>query len=163
MSFDVVAERLDTADLSASPPTFFSRFTLDKTAELKAIRTWIVKYGTPGLTTLGLELRTGYNSVTGARELIATSSKTWTLADISSSNYACKEIWFDWDNAPLLKAGIEYTLNLVAAGYTGSDTDHLAWVRTYPDTVGPFSGSTNYNTLNRFPFQIAMITREARR
>ena len=163
MSYAVVGEVLKTADMATSPPTFFHRFDVNRMMELKAVRLQVVKYGVPSLSSLGLELRSGYQAGSGGRGLIATASTTYTLAGISTANYSCAEIFFEFDQAPLLAPNVEYTLNLTASGYTGDDDNHLAWVRTYPDPIVSFSGSTTFEQLGRFPFHVALITREVRR
>lgn len=162
MSFGVVAETLLTADMTASPPTYFHRFNVNEMTELKAVRLWVVKYGAPSLGVLGLELRTGVNGLNG-RSLISTSPKTWTLAQISASNYSCKEIYFDWTTCSLLAPNVEYTLNLTATSYTGTETNHLAWVRAWPDPIVSFAESASAQKLGVFPFQVGIIGREVRR
>lgn len=163
VAYGLVVETLASADLTASVPTFFHRFTMDAMVELRAIRTWVMKYGTPTMTDLKMELRTGYDATSGGRLLLATSTKQWAIGDISSSTYAAKEIWFNWDNAPLLKPGVEYTLNLKSASYFADASNFIAWRRTWPDPIVPFTGSTSYQNLNRFPFEVGLITREVRR
>lgn len=162
MSFGIVGEVLMTADMAASPPTFFHRFTVPKMMELKAVRTWIVKYLDPTFTALYMELRSGYNTG-GARMLLARSTKSYSFADLDTANYSAKEIYFDWDNAPMLAPNVEYTLNLYASDYVGDETNHLAWARSWPDPIVPIIGAPDASQLGVYPFHVGLITRVVRR
>lgn len=161
MGLVVAAEQIFTGDQSTTPPTFFHRFTPTIFLELKAVRLWVVKYGTPTLDALGCELRS-YDSVGGGRTLIQAAQNVWQLSEISSDNYGVKEVYFDWLNPILLKKGVEYTINLTLDNYVGDATNHIAWVRAWPDPIVAFSGSTTYINLNKFPFQVGLIGREVR-
>lgn len=162
MSFGLVGESLMTADLAASPPTFFHRFSVPKMSELKAVRTWIVKYGAFTMGDLYMELRTGYGA-NNVRVLLARSTKKYSFADLNTANYSAKEIYFDWDNAPILAPNVEYTLNLYATSYTGDDSAHLAWARAWPDPIVPITGNPPAEKLGIYPFHVGLITRGVRR
>lgn len=161
MGLIVIGEVLKTGDQTATPPTFFHRFTPTIWFELRVVQTWVVKYATPTADGIGLALY-AYNSTTGSRELIATSTTSWQVSEISSDNYGVKQLYFEFPNAPTLKPDTEYCVSLLTENYVGDDDNHIAWVRAWPDPIVDFVGSDDFNSLNRFPFQVGLIGREVR-
>jgi len=161
MGLIVIGETLKTGDQTATPPTFFHRFTPTIWLELKVAQTWGVKYNAPTSDPIGLALYS-YNSVNGSRELIATAATTWQVSEISSDNYGLKQLYFEFTNAPTLRPGTEYAISLLLPNYTGDDDNHIAWVRSWPDHIVDFAGSDQFRALNRFPFQVGFIGREVR-
>lgn len=159
--FGVVGQVFKTADLAVDGGTYFHRFSPNIFVELKALQIWIVKYGSVSTDPIGLELRSSYASG-NVRKLIATASNTWTPAQITSENYAVKQIYFEFDRPVLLRKDTEYTLNLKAANYVGTDDAHIAWVKAWPDPIVDFVGSSNFNRIDQFPFHVALIAREVR-
>jgi len=155
----VVGEWLATSDMAATPPTPFHRFTPTFFYEVKAFQTWVVKYGTPTMDPMTLELR-AYNPVTNERTLIATSITQWQLSEIGSDNYALKQLYFEFDQPPILRKGTEYTVNLKIPNYVGTADNHIAWVHAWNDPIVAFSGALEQ--LSTFPFQVGIIGREVR-
>lgn len=160
MGLGVVGQVLNTADMSATPPKYFHRFTPKIFFELKCVQLWVVKYGNPFSDPIGLELRS--YSATGERILIATSEQSWGVSEISSEDYALKQLFFDFQKCPTLRMGTEYSVNLIMPLYVGTDDNHIAWVKAWPDPIVPFPGSDNFNRLDQFPFQVGLIGREVR-
>ena len=161
MGLLALGEVLKTGDQNATPPTFFHRFTPNYFIELKAIQTWVVKYGTPTCDGISLGLY-AMSSVFGTRSLIAQSDTSWQVSEVSSSNSAIKQLYFNFNNAILLRKDTEYAVSLLLENYTGDDDNHIAWVRDWPNPVTPFAGSSNLNALNTFPFRFGIIGREVR-
>ena len=161
MGLLVLGEVLKTGDQNATPPTFFHRFTPNYFMELKAIQSWVVKHGAPTCDGISLGLY-AMASVFGERRLIAQSNTSWQVSEVSSSTYAVKQLYFNFDNAILLRKDTEYAVSLLLENYTGDDDNHIAWVRDWPDPVTSFAGEADLNSLNTYPFRFGIIGREVR-
>lgn len=161
LEFAVAAQPLDTADMAVSPAKYYHRFTPTIFFELKAIQTWVVKHGNPPGDPFGLELRS-YTPGSEIRILLATSMTTWGINEISSENYACKQVFFEFEKPILLRKGTEYSCNLTIPLYTGTPDNHMAWVRQWPKPLKSFAGDSNPNALGQYPFHVTFIGREAR-
>jgi hypothetical protein len=157
MAWRVFGERFDTADFSGTPRVF-QPVTFHRELELKAIRTWLIYYNSPTFTNLSLRI---YSDIGGSLgQLIATANTVWTGTQISSLANACKEVYFEFTNAPSFKAEDDYNISLWATGYTGDDTAHLAWVRSVPDPVNPLNVTVSLEKAAVLPFKLGFIGRE---
>lgn len=161
MGLIVIGEVLKTGNQETDPPTFFHRFTPEIWFELLVVQTWVVKYLNPTTDPIGMALYS-VDPTTQIRKLLATAETVWQLSEISSSNYAVKQLYFKFAQAPTLAPGVEYALSLLTPNYVGDDDNHLAWVRSWPDPIVDFTGSDQLRALNRFPFQVGLIGREVR-
>jgi hypothetical protein len=131
MSWRVWGEQLYTADFSGSLPVRSMPVVFDRDISLKAVRTWVVTYGSPVFTQLQLRLYSNQNAAPA--QLIATFDKVWTLAEIQTGlSSALKEIYFDVAKPLSLKEGDTYHLALWATGYTGTENSHIGWVAAWP-------------------------------
>lgn len=163
-NFLVIGDVLKTGDLGSSP-TYLHRFTVDRAMELKAIRTMLVRHGAPTWTALYMDLRSARDSVAfNGGDVIARSSNSWTRAELFSESYGFKETYFEWDAAPLLVPNTPYCFALYSSDYVGTDDDHLAWIKNWPDPYNPpAAGYDGDNDILILPYKMAMITREVRR
>lgn len=163
MGLYLVGDVLKTGDLG-STPGYLLRFTVDRTLELKAIRTMLVRYGTPTFTSLSMDLRSARDSVVFAGgETIARSSNSWTLSGLFSQAYGVKETYFEWDSAPLLVPNTPYAFALYSSDYVGTDSDHLAWIKNWPDPYNAPANFTDDAQLGTLPYRLGLIAREVRR
>jgi hypothetical protein len=151
MAWSVYGESLKTADFSGSP-VFSQKFTMPQKEVLKAIRTWVVLFNTPVFTNLSLRI---YSNVGGSPgQLLWTADTTWTRAQIATEAYALKEIYFEFVN-PLFLGQDTYHAVLWASGYTGDDSSHVAWVRTWPDILNNYTPTLE--GIATAPFKISLI------
>jgi len=126
MTWDFFADRIETADVGTIAAA--QKFNPNKDIFVRDIRIGMVMHDA-SFTTLGLKIhaiRAG-----GLGKLIATSTTTFTPSQITTLNFARKQINFDFDDIPL-KGTDDYFLLLDLVGYTGSALNHIAWVKDQP-------------------------------
>lgn len=101
----------------------------DESINIVAIRSWFIFYNNPVFTTLSMEIYT--NSPDDTPEaLYATSTNPWPKADLLTAANAVKSMNFDF-NSVNLKAGERYHLLVRIAGYTGTNSSHIAWYKNF--------------------------------
>lgn len=128
----VWAERLETADF-VGVPRMFQTVKFHKNIILKGMRTWVIVYNNPNFTNLEMRIYANHGGVQG--KLLYTSSNVITKAQMITLANGVKEIFFDFDTLPIFKDEDTYLFTLMANGYTGDATSHIAWMRAYPDPV----------------------------
>ena len=133
MSYRLWAERLETADLAGSLRVA-QKITPLHDAHVKSLHSRFVFHGRPDLTGLRLSIHemNGDGSI-GHALSGGISSKAWTRNEVSSEDFAVKELWFEFDNPPFLQEGDSYFVVPSADSYAGDSDDHVAWVRAWPD------------------------------
>lgn len=163
MQLGVFAEPILTGDQDSTPPKWFTIITPKIWFEIFVIQTWLVKYGPVVFDTVSLAIYSLQGAGgTGHRELIAKSSTVWQPSELSSDFAGIKQVYFKFDNPPLLKKGTAYAISLVFENYTGTPDAHVAWVREYNDPIVPFAGQNDFTRLHKFPFRCGLIGREVR-
>jgi len=94
-----------------------------------SIRSWFIFYNNPVFTTLSMEIYT--NSPDDEPEaLYATSTNPWPKANIFTLSNAVKSMNFDFDFLNI-KAGEKYHLVLRLTGYTGTNSSHVIWYKSF--------------------------------
>lgn len=120
-------EVLLTAD--ASNLRVFQPVVSDSSISFIANRTWFIFYNNPVFTSMSMDIYT--NSPDDTPEaLYASSSNSWLKADILTAANAVKSMNFNFDNLNL-KAGERYHLLVRIAGYTGTNSSHIAWYKNF--------------------------------
>lgn len=120
-------EVLLTAD--ASNLRVFQPVVSDSSISFIANRTWFIFYNNPVFTSMSMDIYT--NSPDDTPEaLYASSSNSWLKADILTAANAAKSMNFNFDNLNL-KAGERYHLLVRIAGYTGTNSSHIAWYKNF--------------------------------
>lgn len=131
MTWSIWADPLLTADMTGVSK--FITFGTDENCVMRAAKTWLVFNDVGNFTGLNMKL---YASRDGAPAgLIATSTNSWTRADLLTTYYnGAKEMYFEFNYVPLQK-NTTYHLVLNCSGYTYSDANHMAWRKGWPDPV----------------------------
>lgn len=131
MSWRMIGTPILTADISA-PIAVSQRFSCtDGSYLLKGCQVGIILYNDPAFTSL--EARIYSDSVSAPKTLIATSTNSYTKAEVLTAQiHGMKNIGFSFNGIPLV-AGDFYHLVLFPNGYTGTDASHIAWRMSYPD------------------------------
>lgn len=146
MAWSVYGEELLTGS------DFSQKITPSESMFLKAVRTYVVIYGTPTFGTISLRV---YSNQGGApASLMATANTTWTLAQLTAQANALKEIYFEFDS-PLFLGVDSYHLQLFVSGYTGTVSSHVAWVRNFPEATN--SHTPTVEGIAEGPFRLALI------
>ncbi len=149
----VFAERADTADFSSQ--RIYQPFIAHQDIALKSVLAWIVFHSSPVFSTLTLGL---WATISGVpTKLISTATCPYSLAQITTLAYACKQVPFIFPYSPSLKAGDTYALVLGGTGYTGDDSSHLSLVRGVPDPTYALNVTVSLEKAAVLPFKLGLI------
>lgn len=152
----VYGEWLETAD--GTSPNKYQKIIPTKNMILRAVRTWVIQLNTPTFTSVGLKLYSNNGGVPGI--VIATSSTTWTKSQLFGvDNHGLTDAYFVFSDIPL-RANETYHLALTVAGYTGSDTSHLAWMHSFPDPTYQTSVDMSFEGLLVSPYELVLVGAE---
>lgn len=154
MAWSVYAERIDTADV-AGQPRVIQKVELNKKIALKAVRTWVILFGAPDFDVLEMRIYSQRGTALGRH--ICTFDKTWTRAELSTEDYAVKEIYFDFNDPKFLSAHDQYYFVLFPTTYTGTVDSHVAWVRGIPDLANETDIDLTIENAARAPFHLGFI------
>lgn len=139
---------------AASDASIYQKFIPTNNTVLVAIRAKIIQNNNPSWTSASMKI---YSYVGGApRALIATSTNSVTKASISALNSFMAEVPFYFSNL-ILKGSESYAAVINFSGYTGSDSSHLAWKRSFPDPVYRTNVTTTFEGLLTTPFDMICI------
>lgn len=158
MGWKVWGERIDTADFAGSTPRLYQPLVTNRHLVLKGIRTWLIEYNNPTLTSLTLRIYADRAGIPG--KLLYESSALTKSAIFTQAN-GVREAGFTFPQLPALQSATRYHVVLWGVGYTGDETSHLAWRRGWPDPVYTAGGvsSTAINVLV-FPFALTLVGAE---
>jgi len=155
MSWVLYGERLTDSYFSGSP-AIYQPFNVLRNLKLKAIRSWFIYFNNPSFTSLGARIYND-NGAGAPSDLLYTSTKTWTAADITTYDYAAKELYFDFTNPVKLRAGVTYHFVPWVNGSALTSAAHLAWVKGYPDKNTSNGESAELANVGNNPFYLALI------
>ena len=135
----------------------YQKFIPTNNIQIKGVRTYVIFYNTPTLTSFNMKL---YANVSGAPGgLIATSTNAPTKASIITLSHGVKEIYFDFNNIPLV-GGETYHFCLDGTGYTGTTSSHVAWKHSFPDPAYQTNVDMSREGAYVSPFDITIIGSE---
>jgi hypothetical protein len=124
---------------------------------LKAIRTWVIFYNNPPLTSISMKIYSNLTSpVNRPGKLLATSSNALTKSQIITLENGVKEIYFEF-NEPVFKALETYNLTLILPGYTGDGSSHISWLKGFPDPVYKTGYTPSIENMIYAPYQSCFI------
>jgi len=116
-------------------PTIYQPVQFQENAVVRAVRIWVVVYGDPAFTSLGMSIYSNNEntvSPTPVRSLLQ-STNTFSKADVHTLDYAVKELYFEFSFANLRRS-TWYHFVLTATGYSSPSTSsHIGWRVGYPD------------------------------
>lgn len=149
-------ERLETADFASSLPRVSMPVVFENNTVLKAVRTWVGLHNVPDFSTMEFRVYSDLGG-TGPGQVLATATKTWTRLQISTASHAAREIYFDFDSPPALKAGTRYWFALWLNAYTGNASTHVYWIKGFPDPVYDEGLTVNQIKVGVLPFKVGFI------
>jgi hypothetical protein len=154
LAYRVWGEQFSTSDFSGSP-VFFQPVKFPRDLVLHGVRTTIIVYDDPALTSLEVRL---YSYKSNAIKQLITTSAVQTKASIISLDAGIRDIPFTFSTRPSLSAGDWYAFVLWANGYTGSDSSHISWMKDFPDPTNP-TGLTNIyeERVSILPYRMSFI------
>lgn len=156
MAWTVYGDSYDT-DSAFTNGTKTIKFSPEKDSILRAVRTWLVFYNDPTFTNITMKL---YYDGAGSRgDLLASSTTTWTKAQILTLDNGVNEVYFEFDDRTL-DSGNYYHLVLMGTGSSFSESSHIAWRTGYPDPVYKDGISVSFNNLLKFPYEFSLIGAE---
>ena len=125
---------------------------------LKAVRSWVVVFNDPPFTALNMKVYANDENAASPTpsKLLYTSSNTWTKANVHTSDHACKELYFQFDDI-CLRRNTWYHFVINGTGYTGSTSSFLAWKNSYPDPIYPEGVTLSKEKLGSYPLSIHPI------
>lgn len=138
--------------------TFFCPFKANRNIILTVVRTWIVLVNNAPFTSVNLKLysNTPSNMPGG---LIATSTNSFTKAEIFTNTNGFKEIYFEFDEINL-NGNTRYNFVMNGTGYTGSSTSHVGWRKGFPDPVYRTNFTPTFENLGISPFALYVVGEE---
>jgi hypothetical protein len=127
----------------------------NKNVVLKGIKTWLIFYNySAAITDICCKI---YSDQSGsANALIASSTNTFTKADIITENNGFKEIYFNFDEVSL-HTSTWYHFVLHSTGYTYSTSAHVAWRKAWPDPIYRTGLPLTFESLAESPYFLIMI------
>lgn len=139
-----------------SDTTYYQTIRPKSDMILKAVRTWIIFYDNPTVTSFNMKIYS--NTVDGPEEnnpskLLHTSTNTLSKADIITENNGYREVYFEFANVNL-QSLTYYNFVLNATGYSPSGDSHVAWRQGFPDPVYATGLTIATTKLESFPFAI---------
>ena len=135
-TWNMIGKPITTAENSATIPGVFQRFRIpgpNPHMLLQGIGCGII-FHDPAFTALSAELWADDGSGSPS-VLLATSLTSWLKTEIDAQytlDYKCLWMGFEFTPYPL-RRDVWYHLALRMTGYTGNDTNHIAWRHSYPD------------------------------
>lgn len=159
MGWRMLGKPIETAEMSASPPTVAQKFTLSAAEPnqlLKSIAVGIIAHD-PSFTALTLELWSDQGG--SPSKLIATSTSSKVRSDLlpTADDYGVCFSGFEFAGVPL-KSGASYWIALRATGYAYTSSSHLAWRLSYPDPQYRTGLTLNATKSPNHPFEFGLIT-----
>ena len=149
----VYGENLSTAQATNS--SVYQKFVPTDSMILRAIRVSLIQNNDPTYTSASLKIYSNRNGSPGA--LIATSTNSPTKAQLfSGANSGITDACFIFDDVSL-RGGETYHVVVNLAGYTGSDSSHIAWKNTFPSAVYRSTVDTSFTGMHLSPREFAVI------
>lgn len=132
------------------------RFKLNANKVIRYARTWVVLYNDPGLTNITAKIYHDLSATEAKGDLIASSSTTHTKAEITTSNNAIRELYFQFADISLEGSNYyHFVLTGTSSGFSASS--HIAWKTSYPDPVYEDGVSVIFSNLPKFPYTLSLI------
>lgn len=131
------------------------RFCPGDETVLRAIRTWLIFNDLTGsFTAMVGKIYSDRSSSPGA--LIATSTNSYTKAQITTLNSGVKEISFLFNNLSL-RSNLYYHFVINCTGYTGTANSHIAWRKAWPDPVYRGGWTQSFESLGVAPYFLTAV------
>lgn len=153
MILKVYGERLETADLTGGIRVS-QEVKFDQNCILRVARVGIIHYNS-NFDYLKLRCYSTRNSAPS--KLLFESTNQRARTDIFTENYGVKETWFEF-NYERMRQDEPYRFVLWANSYTGSDSNHLSWLKDWPKPINNSVISVNAYSMFRQEFSISFIT-----
>lgn len=152
--FAYYGKPFESADMTGT--TMYIRMRPNDDTVLKAIRTWVIFNNySAALTGLQCKIYSDNASQTPGA-LIATSTNSFSKADIITETSGVKEIYFLFDEISLHTSTF-YHFVLNASAYTYSSSAHIAWRHAWPDPVYRTNLPLTFESLAVSPFFLTVI------
>ena len=133
----------------------YVRLKPNKNIILDTVRTWVIFYNNPTLTSLTMKIFSDDGGT--PRKLLHESTTTLLKGDIITENNGVKEIYFEFENIPL-QEGTHYHFIISGSGYVPTTNSFLAWMHAFPDPVYEITGYTaSMPTVNRSSYALYLI------
>lgn len=143
-----------TADINGTTKTQAMKFRPNSDVVIRAVRSWFVFYNSPVFTALSLRIYEDQGGSAG--KLLATSTNSHSMAEMSTLAYAMKGTYFEFADISL-KATNYYHVLPYATGYTGTDASHIGWVKGWPDNEYRTGLALDYEEIHVNPYRFAIV------
>ncbi|RLC38718.1 hypothetical protein DRH27_01565 [Candidatus Falkowbacteria bacterium] len=156
MVWSVYGSRWESGELANT-----DQFQVIKPVEdivLKAVRTWIIIYNAPTFSNLTMKIYSLDKDATADAPgvLLASSTTTWNIADLTTEDNAVKEIYFEFTDFSMNGAD-EYCFVMAADSYSYLETSHLSWRKAWPDPVYTAAYTPTTPSMGRAPFELYLV------
>lgn len=142
-------------DAEATSLGKFQMFTPPKNAVLEAVRTSLVFYNSPTMTSVKAQI---YSDAAGTPDELIAESDVRTAASIAVAN-GIVETWFEFSPVVNLTGGYRYHVVLYFTGYSGnSASSHVAWVVDWPDRSVSGATAPTTKSLGVNPYKVNFFT-----
>lgn len=156
MGWRVFGDPWETGELENK--TKFVTIEFGSNKIIRAIRTWVIVYNDPVFTNLNMKIYSNevVSSDNTPKKLLATSTNTLTKAEIITLDNGVKEIYFEFDDFPVVGAD-KYNLVINGAGYAPTGSSHLAWRKAFPDPVYSGGFTPSIERMMYAPYEVYAI------
>lgn len=144
-----------------SDQTMFQPVKPNKNMILRAIRTWLIFYNNPTVTSFSVDIYSDRPNGTQHEPgvLLHSSTNSQAKSSIITLDNGYKETYFTFDDVNL-NANTWYNFVLSASGYSYQANSYVAWRLGFPDPVYSTNLVVATSKLARFPFAMYLIGAE---
>ena len=133
--------------------TKYSKFKFNDNTILRYVRTWIIFFNDPNVTSLKMEI---YGDRDGEMGSLLYTSNSLTKAQMITLENGIKEVPFSFDDIQLDGNNYYYfVLNGVVSGMSGAS--HIAWKKGWPDPIYQTGLNVSFEELHSGPYDIYFI------
>ena len=156
MVWNIYGTRWETGEL-ADTTLFQTQQPVDDIV-LRAVRTWIVVFNAPTFSNLTLKIYSNDDDSGSDAPgvLLHSSTTTWNLADLTTEDNACKEIYFEFPDISL-NGSDKYSFVMQADSYTYLTSSFLAWRKAWPDPIYTAAYTPTIPNMGRAPFELYLV------
>jgi hypothetical protein len=155
MAWRVYGDRFLTADFAGTPQKW-QPFTLDYDHAIRVIRSWFVIYNDPVFTAIKMRIYSYKNNE--PYQMLYETDVNLLKAEIHTNDHGFRNLYFEFSEAPYLKAGETYALVPWVTGYTGDADSHIAWGVNFPRLIYDHADTvTGVEDLYSCPFEFTML------
>lgn len=144
--YDTIGSILDT--------TYFQPLKFPDNYLLEYMRAWVVFQNAPAFSNMVMKIYGNDENAANPTPttLLATSTNSFDLADITTEAHGIKELWFKFDSFHVKQGGF-YNFVINATGYSPTPTAFLGLEKAYPNPIQQIGYITSVINVPNSPYK----------